>query len=273
LFGLSSLELQSKFQQFSGFLFDCDGVLWQGSKLLPGTKQLLEFLKISNKEVGFVSNNSTLSIESYIKKFLKFNLSVQANQIITSTQATIHYLNSLKSKIKEVYVIGEAGLINSLSSEGYNVNLKPNDPTIIDAVVVGMDRQLTYEKLKIGLRAIRSGARFIGSNPDPQYPDMDGGFSPGAGCMIGALARTLRREPERICGKPDPLLAEILLSRLKLKAHKCVMIGDRVSTDLQFAVNSGMAPVLVKTGFGEEDLRKHPDFPYHAILDTLEDLI
>ena len=134
-----------------------------------------------------------------------------------------------------------------------------------------MDRKFTYSKLQIGLRAILRGARFIGTNPDPQFPTEDG-FSPGAGSMIGALARALEQEPEKVLGKPYPLMAEMLLKKLKLSPKKCVMIGDRVSTDLKFALNANLAPVLVKTGFGTMEFNKNKNFPYYKVIDTLEQI-
>lgn len=262
------MELQSDFLQFKGFIFDCDGVIWEGKKLLPGAISLIKTLESLEKSVGFVTNNSTLSTANYLKKFSDLGLFIDKNQLVTSTQAVIHYLNSLNPSILNIYVIGEAGLIDSIHSAGYNIS---EDPKIIDAVVVGMDRQFTYNKLRIGLRSILNGARFIGTNPDPQFPTEDG-FSPGAGSMIGALARALEQEPEEILGKPNPLMAEILLKQLNLSPKSCVMIGDRVSTDLKFALNAKMTPVLVKTGFGKGEFNKNKNFPYYKVIDTLEQI-
>lgn len=228
-------------------------------------------MKNNEYKFCFLSNNSTKTITQYLEKFQKFNLEVNPEQVITSSKVTLHYLaTKIKGdSINTVFVIGEKGLKEELSQEGYTVVEKKKNN--IDAVVVGMDRSFTYEKLSIGLQACLNGARFIGTNPDPQFPTSDG-FFPGAGSMIGALKAALNKEPEIICGKPHPLMAHIMLDRFDLNSDETVMIGDRVSTDLTCADNSNIHPVLILTGFGKEEYRLYPKFPYYATINSLFEL-
>ena len=91
--------------------------------------------------------------------------------------------------------------------------------------------------------------------------------------MIGALQAALGYPPEKVCGKPDPLMAELMIERFHLTSDKIVMIGDRVTTDLQFAINAKIKPILVKTGFGREEYSKYPKFSYFEVIESLEDLL
>ncbi|MFV2015936.1 MAG: HAD-IIA family hydrolase, partial [Candidatus Heimdallarchaeota archaeon] len=240
------------------------------SELLPGVENLISYLSENDYAFGFLSNNSTKTISDYIKKFQSFGIKVTENQVISAVQVTIEYLISLKEKIKTLYVIGESGLKKSLTQAKFNVVNEKTDE--IDAVIVGMDRNFNYRKLSIGLQACLQGARFIATGIDPQFPTSNG-FFPGAGSMVGALKSALNgQDPEMICGKPNPLIATRLLEKLKLDPKQVVLIGDRVSTDMQCAKNAKLSPVLIKTGFGKIEYRQYPNFPYYSVINSLFDV-
>lgn len=264
------MKLHENFQKFDGFFFDCDGVLWEGNQLLKGSSELLELLKNQDKKVCFLSNNSTKSLDQYVEKFASLNISINKNQVITSSLVTVAYCNKKSYKNKTVFIIGEEGLKLTFEEAGYEVLLNEEPEQRVDAVIVGMDRFFTYDKLSAGLHYCLKGADFIGTNPDPQFPTPKG-FFPGAGSMIGALEASLGYGPEKVCGKPDPLMAEIMLNRFNLNPNKSVMVGDRVTTDLQLALNAKMHPILVKTGFGNEEYKKFSNFSYYKVIENLSE--
>ena len=266
------MKLKEKFKNFDAFFFDCDGVLWEENELLPGAKNLLQTLSDLHKTTCFLSNNSTKSLSQYVKKFSSLELPVYENQVMISSLVTLKYVLSKNYTTKVVYIIGEEGLKNTFESAGFQVALEDKEESNVAAVIVGMDRTFSYKKLSLGLKYCLKGADFIGTNPDPQFPT-NNGFSPGAGSMIGALQAALGYPPEKVCGKPDPLMAELMIERFHLTSDKIVMIGDRVTTDLQFAINAKIKPILVKTGFGREEYSKHPKFSYFEIIESLEDLL
>ena len=270
--GILILQLRGPFQNFDGFFFDCDGVIWEENHLLPGAKDLIEILVEKNKKLAFLSNNSTKSVREYQKKFLSLELPVTADQIMTSSLVTLNYILTKNYKSKNIYIIGENGLKETFQEAGFTV--LPDSTTIekVNAVIVGMDRSFSYKKLSLGLKFCLNGADFIGTNPDPQFPT-PAGFFPGAGSMIGALQSALGYAPEKICGKPDPLMAQIMLDRFNLKPEKTIFVGDRVITDMKLAINAKLNPVLIKTGFGGDEYNKYKDFPYYKVIDSLNDLI
>ncbi|OLS16620.1 MAG: putative hydrolase YutF [Candidatus Heimdallarchaeota archaeon LC_3] len=270
------MRLQPYIDNFDTFFLDCDGVLWEGEKLIPFAKDVILLLKENNKGTFFISNNSTKTVNDYLKKFENYGISVDENEIMISSLATLKYLEN-QSDILNVYVVGEDGLVDSIRLGGYNVyhdDVENNLIKEIDVVIVGMDRTVNNRVLTIAIRAIINGARFIGTNPDPTYPSEDG-ISPGAGTMISAISGALNIFPEIICGKPDPLMANLLLNdpSLNLNPKNILMIGDRVSTDLQFAKNAGIEGLLVKTGFGKIEFEQFPSFPYFKVLNSISELL
>lgn len=265
------MKLKETYINFKAFFFDCDGVLWEESELLSGAKKLIDYLKNHNYEVRFLSNNSTKTLDECVQKFKSFDLAISKDQIITSVQVTIQYINEQDKNINSVYIIGEFGLISSFSEAGYKIASDNTPLDEIDAVIVGMDRDFNYKKLSKGLQAILNGSRYIATGMDPQFPTPQG-ILPGAGSMVSALSTASDQGPEMICGKPNPLMASIMLERLDLDPKEVVMIGDRVSTDLECALSAKINPVLVKTGFGVKEFRQFPNFPYYSVIDSLNDL-
>ncbi len=141
-----------------------------------------------------------------------------------------------------MHILGGDGLRQIIAEAGF---------TLVDdgaeVVVVGLDPQLTYEKLKRATLLIRAGAVFIGTNDDRTFPSPDG-LSPGAGSLIAALAAATDQTPSLIAGKPHPQMFQVALELLHTKPTETLMIGDRLNTDIEGAVQLGLRTALVLTG-------------------------
>lgn len=132
-------------------------------------------------------------------------------------------------------------------------------------MVVGLDREFTYEKMKLAHKAIQRGALFWATNLDPTYPEADG-LSPGAGSVVSAIATAAGKEPDRVFGKPSTDMADIALERLGITSQECLVVGDRMDTDVEFAIKAGMFSVLVLTGATSlEDISRYAFSPGHII--------
>ena len=151
------------------------------------------------------------------------------------------YLETLAPPRTKVYVIGEEGLETAMREKGYIIS---GDGA--EFVVVGMDRRLTYEKLKVGTLLIRGGARFIGSNPDKTLPTEEG-FIPGAGAMLAALEASTGVAPT-IIGKPERSIFELALAKLGSSKENTAIVGDRLDTDVLGGHNAGLTTILVLSG-------------------------
>jgi 4-nitrophenyl phosphatase len=224
-----------------GLILDMDGVLWQGNEPIGNLRAIFSQINRLGLTTVFTTNNSSLSPTSYKKKLAGFGVKVQADQIITSATAVAMYLKENFAPSSAVYVIGEEGLRQSIREAGFNISSKG-----ACAVIVGLDRELSFEKLREATLLIRAGAVFIGTNPDRTYPSPEG-LTPGAGSIIAAIEAATDIQPV-ILGKPYPHLLELSVERLNLPQDQILLVGDRLETDIAGGQNAGLKTALVLTG-------------------------
>ncbi|ORE05089.1 2-phosphoglycolate phosphatase [Rhizopus microsporus var. microsporus] len=260
-------EREAFIDKYDNFLFDCDGVLWEGNRMFDGVRESMKLLREKGKHVCFVTNNSTKSRKSYLKKFEDFGIEAKIEEIFTSAFATATYLkNVLKFPTdKKVYIIGMKGIKEELALEGIqscgaeeDSGLFDNDPVPDDkdvgAVVVGLDTQVNYKKYSKGFAYLtrNPGCYFIVTNEDSTFPQ-HGSFYPGAGAIAAPLITALDRRPDAVLGKPALNMLEAIFAEYKIDPSKTVMIGDRLNTDIEFGLNGGIDTLCVLTGVTTKD--------------------
>lgn len=262
-----------------GVVFDLDGTLYLGEHALPGAVEVCRALERQGIRVVFVSNKPLEDHRAYARKLNRLGIAAAPDQVITAAAVLGTYLAATAPDLC-CFVIGEAAL--KLELQGYGVRVfedRPEqderdvlDPTGIDAVIVAFDRTLSYRKLNLAYQALARGARFYATNIDRACP-MPGGSIPDAGMTIAALEAGTGRRVELSAGKPSPLILKAALDRLGLSAQECLMVGDRIETDIRMGREAGMATALVLTGVARlEDLRNHPA-PPDLTLESLFDLV
>ena len=230
-----------KLRPIENLVIDMDGVLYRGNEAIPGAKEFFTFLR--ERPIGFIlaTNNSTRTAQQYVDKLARMGVEVALSEILTSSQATAMYLETLAPPRTKVYVIGEEGLETAVRERGYIIS---GDGA--EFVVVGMDRQLTYEKLMVGTLLIRKGAKFIGSNPDTTLPTEEG-FIPGTGAVLAALKVSAGVAPT-IVGKPECTIFEMALAKMESSKEDTAIVGDRLETDVLGGYNAGLTTILVLSG-------------------------
>ena len=265
------------FDSLDLFIFDLDGVIYEGNTVIPGALELLNKLSMKNKLIYALTNNSTLTRAMYSEKLEKMGINIPIDKIITSGFATAQYLAHHGGKGKSAFIVGEIGLMLELESVGINPvnkdNLK-NLPATVDFVIAGLDRNLHYDKISLALNYILNGASFIASNNDPTLPS-DIGPLPGAGVMIAAISNCTGLKPSIIIGKPNPLTIYEILKIENISPDKSVIIGDRFITDISAGINAGIKTIMVLTGAGKSELdlaTKSTEKPY-LIADSVADLL
>ena len=218
-----------------------DGVLWRGSETIGDLRSIFTQIDKVGLKVIFATNNATRTIQQYIDVLSSFGVNVAPWQVINSAIAVTYYLCKKFPKGGSVYIIGEQGVIDACAEHGFY----QSDSNAL-AVIAGMDRKLTYDKLKTAVLMIRSGVLFIGTNPDLTFPTPDG-LVPGAGSILAAISSASGVSPI-IVGKPEPTMYRIALARLKLPPDKALVIGDRPETDITGAQQIGCRTALVLSG-------------------------
>ncbi len=222
-------------------IVDMDGVLFRGHQTLPGAGEFIGMLREKAMPFLLLTNNSTRTPAQYVTKLQDMGIEVAEDNILTSAQATALYLERVVPPGAGVYVIGEDGLRAAMLEKGYRVVEEG-----VDVVVVGLDRYLTYEKLKIAALAIRQGARFIGTNPDKTLPTEEG-FHPGAGSMLAAVEAATDVTPT-VIGKPQTAIFDLALTKLGVGKEGTAVVGDRLDTDILGGYRASLITILVTSG-------------------------
>jgi phosphoglycolate/pyridoxal phosphate phosphatase family enzyme len=227
--------------RYDAYLLDVDGVLVRDSDPIDGA--VAAFARLD--EVGAVrllTNNSARSREEHAKRLARIGFDVRAEQLLPSSYLAAEYLREAQGTAS-VWSIGEEGLRDELLAAGHRTADCPEEA---DALVVGMDRGITYDALADGLTALRNGARFIATNEDATFP-VPGGVRPGAGAMVGAL-RGMGFAPDVVVGKPSPIAFRMALDRLGAEPQRVVVIGDRLETDIVGGRDAGLDTAFVLSG-------------------------
>ena len=243
-------------------LIDMDGVIYVGTEVLPGARELFHQLHVRGLKYSLVTNNATLTPAQYVEKLAGMGIQVPESTVFTSAMATSLYLKKIAPEGAPVYIIGESGLSRALIDAGFWV-----DEEHPRYVCVGLDRQLTYESLAVATLAIRAGAGFIATNPDTTLPT-ERGVVPGVGSILAALVAATGVRP-RVIGKPEPDMFEMCVNRHRVSKERTVVIGDRLETDIAAGARAGLFTTLVLTGISRLD--EVADSPYQPSL-IVEDL-
>ncbi len=227
-----------------GVVLDMDGVLWRGQEVIPGAPEFISFLRARGIPYGLATNNSSKSVADYVTRCESLGIAVNPEGVITSGVVTADELARHYPAGTPIYVVGSPRLSELLTERGYLI-----DPQTAQVVVVGLDVNITYEKLTFALRRLLAGAEFIGTNGDVSIPQPDG-LAPGAGSIIAALQVSSGRTA-RLMGKPQPTMFHSALERIGCEAHEALMIGDRLDTDIFGAQTVGFKTALVLTGVSQ----------------------
>ncbi len=255
---------------FKGFLFDLDGTIYRSDQLIPGAGGVIRLLREKGKKVVFLSNKPIQTREDYASKLTRLGIPTRPEEVINSTFVMVNYLKKV-APLARLFVVGETPFIEELGRAGFQMTREPKE---IEYVVVAFDRTFDYQKLNIAFQAIKLGAQFVATNPDRTCP-VEGGEVPDCAGMIAAIEAVTEKKVEIIVGKPSPTMIQAALDVLRLQPADCILIGDRIETDIKMGKDSGIATGIVLTGVTDEKMLeaiKHtpgqPDFVFQSIADV-----
>ncbi|CCD42820.1 similar to 4-nitrophenylphosphatase [Botrytis cinerea T4] len=282
--------------QFDVFLFDCDGVLWSGDHIFPGTVETLELLRSKGKKVVFVTNNSTKSRTEYQKKLTALGIPSNVDEIFGSAYSSAIYISrilKLPAPKNKVFVLGESGIETELKTEGvefiggtdpaYRRDITPEDykgiadGSLLDddvgVVLAGLDFHINYLKLCHAYHYLRRGAVFLATNTDSTLPS-NHTFFPGAGSISIPLINMIGKEPTAL-GKPNQAMMDSIEGKFQFDRKKTCMVGDRLNTDIKFGIEGKLGGTLaVLTGVSKKEeweAENAPVVPAYYV-DKLSDL-
>ncbi len=254
---------------FSGYIFDLDGTIYRGEKLIFGAKETIEKLKYLDRRIVYLSNKPLQTREDYAAKLTRLGIPTEPAEVINSSLVMARWL-SKRAPGATIFVIGESPLIAEMIREGFRISEEPGD---IQFVIASFDRTFDYRKLNIALQAIKKGAHFVATNPDRTCP-VEGGEIPDCAAMIGAVEGATGKKVETIVGKPSDIMIQVAVDAMGLSPRDCLLVGDRLETDMVMGKKAGMATALVLTGVTtREALRQsniQPDFVWESVAEIIK---
>lgn len=251
----------------AGALVDLDGTVYRGGEPIPGAADGVGTLRDAGTDVLFVTNKAIDSPETCCENLANFGIDCDRDDVVTSASVTASFLRR-RHPNRRAYVVGEEPLTTVLADANVPVT---SDPTAAEVVVASLDRTLDYDTLAAVLVALDSETPYVATNPDRTCPVADGEI-PGAGVTIGAIEGCTGRPPDAVLGKPSETMTTVATRRLDADPGECIVVGDRLETDIAMGNRAGMDTVLVLSGVTDRsDLVASPIEPDHVV-DTVDDL-
>ena len=249
------------------YLFDMDGTLYLGSRLYDFTLDLLDTLRNTGRRYLFMTNNSSKSVDDYVKKLEGLGIAAGREDFMTSSQATAYYLHK-HHEVQKLYVCGTQSLKDELCREGFIVTSDVNET---ECIVMGFDTELTFQKLHdvSYMLLTRPELPYIATNPDYVCPT-EFGSVPDCGSVCDMIYNATKKRPV-VIGKPSPLMPQLAMEALGVSVDETCVVGDRIYTDIKSGLNAGITSVLVLSGeTTQEILDESADKPHIVLQDAGE---
>ncbi|GGI99541.1 haloacid dehalogenase [Halobellus salinus] len=258
---------------YEAAVLDLDGTVYLGDSLIPGVDAGIRRLRESVGPVRFLTNKPIARRRDYRDKLRRLGIDTELSHVINSGWVTAQYVSDRYPEA-EAFVVGESPLIEEFHDAGVDTTTDATG----DLVVASMDREFDYEDLDIALQTLETGdTPFVATNPDRTCPT-ESGVIPDAAGMIGAIEGVTGRTVDEVLGKPSPRMIETTLEAVGVDPADCLMMGDRIETDILMGERAGMTTVLVLSGVTDREMLRDasvgPDYVLEslaAVGDVLED--
>jgi 4-nitrophenyl phosphatase len=255
---------------FRGVVVDLDGTVLRDGELIPGAADALAALRERADRVLYLTNNPTVPPADYAANLRDLGLDATDDDVLTAAVATIDYLHA-EHDGETVFPIAESSIVDQLRAAGVDVT---DDPTEAAVVVVGYHRDFHHDDLQAALDAFdtdEDDMAFVGTDPDTTVPTAQG-LKPGSGAIINAVAGVTGRDPDAVLGKPSATTARLAADRLGVPPEDCVLVGDRLDTDVAMGETAGMTTVLVRTGVEDDASTENGGVDPDYVVDSLADV-
>ncbi|WP_017186151.1 HAD-IIA family hydrolase [Alkalibacillus haloalkaliphilus] len=255
-------------QGVKAIIFDLDGTIYLGDYIIQNANDTVNKLLDCGYEILFLTNKTIESREKYVEKLKGFNIKVTEENIINPTVTLINYLK-INHPGQKIYVIGEQVIKDEMKENNFTF---AQDPKETDIVVVSWDRNFNYSQLNFAYQSVKLGAKTIATNPDRTCPVEEGDVPDNAG-MIGALESVTGKPIDVQVGKPSIHTINSAMDLLGLNVDECLMVGDRIETDIKMGIDAGMKTALVLSGVSQRSDLDQVEYSPDYVIDTVSDLL
>jgi 4-nitrophenyl phosphatase len=251
-------------------ILDMDGVIWRADAPIGNLAEIFARIEARGLKYVFATNNGTKTPEQYVERLAGFGVNVKPSQVVTSALGVAYMLGQKYATGTKVFMIGEDGIKVALEEKGFEV-LSSNDAPEAEVVVMGIDRGISFDKMREATLLVRSGVPFYATNPDKTFPTPRGEI-PGAGAWLSVITTATEVEPI-IAGKPFPFMMELSLEILGTQKEETLVVGDRLETDIAAGQAVGCLTALVLSGVSTKEQAEMWKPKIDVIADDLSSLI
>ncbi|GAB1469715.1 HAD-IIA family hydrolase [Chloroflexota bacterium] len=249
-------------------ILDMDGVIWKGDAPIGDLPAIFKRIRERGLKFVFATNNGTKTPEEYQIKLSKLGVEIEAQQVITSALGLAFLMAQKHPKGTKIFIIGENGMKFALEQAGFEI-LGVDDASKAEAVAMGIDREINFQKVAEAALLVRAGLPFYTTNTDRTFPTPRGEI-PGSGSWLSVVTSATGVEP-LVAGKPFPYLMELALERLGISKEETLVVGDRFETDIAAGQAVGSPTAFVLSGVSK--LEEAKDWNPTVIADSLWDLV
>ena len=250
-------------------LFDMDGTIYLGNKLFDFAPSVFDYLRNKNIDFVFLTNNSSFSIDYYVRKLNNMGIACDEHNFYTSIETTVKYLED--HDYKTLFVLGVKSFKETLSKKFKIIN-EYNKDKKVDVVLASFDTELTYDELKTAALYIQDGSDFIATNIDFRCPIEDGKYIPDCGGLCKWL-EMCTNVPATFMGKPSPQMIFQVAKKFNVKLDEMILVGDRYYTDIMAGINAGIDTMGVLTGESTKEEFENAKIPPTYIAENITDLL
>ena len=245
-----------------------DGTLYLGNRLFDFTLELLQAIRNHGGRYIFMTNNSSKSVQDYVKKLAGMGIEATADDFMTSSQAMAYYLTNNYPE-KTLYVSGTQSLKDELTRAGFCIT---EDIDKVEVIVSGFDTELTFKKLEDVSRMLcTKDLPYVATNPDYVCPT-EFGSVPDCGSVCYGIKNATGREPI-VIGKPSPLMPQLAMDRLGYTKEETCVVGDRIYTDVKSGLNAGITGILVMSGETTREILEQSEDKPHLVLESAREIL
>ena len=251
-------------------ILDMDDVIWKADAPIGDLASIFKRVRERGLKFVFATNNSTRTSEQYVEVLKELGVDVEPWQVITSSQGVAHAIAQKFPRRTKVFMIGEDGIRMALEERGFEI-LSVDEAPSAQAVVMGIDRNINFEKVVEAALLVRNGIPFYATNTDKTFPTPRGEI-PGSGAWISVITTATGLQPI-IAGKPFPFLMELSLEKLGTRKEETLVVGDRLETDIAAGQAVGCPTALVLSGVSTKKQAEAWKPPPTIIAEDLTELI
>ena len=222
-----------------------DGVLWKGDSPIGDLPVTFAYIRERGLKVAFATNNGTRTPEQYVQRLAGFGVVIESWQVVTSALGIANLLGHMFPQGGQVFAIGGDGVMSALNEQGFDL-LSVEQAETAQAVVIGIDVKINFDKMREATLLVRRGIPFFATNPDKTFPTPRGEI-PGAGAWVSVITTATGIQPI-YAGKPAPYLIDLARARLGTEKEDTLVVGDRLETDIAGGQAAGCPCALVLSG-------------------------